>query len=289
MKRLSEPRVNDEQILTEMAGRAALSSHPYLRNSIGLVVGQYLSYCRLKGDVSLLGAPIAIDAKLATAMRGHYSNAVKGLEFIGMIRESVSPDVCPMCGSFGTSQVDHVAPKEEYPEYAFFSWNMVPACDCNNRKGTRYKGAGLGERVLHPYYDDILRDRLAYLRFSGDVSAPDIEVTIVDRYFNHPAVKYHVDSILKNTRVKTWAFKQWANLQRSPGNIIPGLRYSSGNITADVLDQLVRDELAAADENYQTPNNWTSMLMFGIVSNPQLVEHLTNKANQLRQQNNLVI
>lgn len=289
MKRLSEPGVNDEQILNEIAGRAALSSHPQLQNSLGLVVGQYLNYCHVKGDVSLLEAPIGMDVKLATAMRGHYNNAINGLEFIRKMRESMSPDVCPMCGSFGTSQLDHVAPKEEYPEYAFFSWNLVPACDCNTKKGTRYRGDGIGERVLHPYYDDILRDRLAYLRFYGDVDAPDIEVRVVDRYSNHPAVKYHVDTIIKKTRIKTWAFRQWANLQRAPGNLISGLRYSSGNLTADVLERFMHDELSAADENYQTPNNWTSMLMYGIVSNPTLVEHLTNTANRLRQHAGSVI
>jgi len=36
----------------------------------------------------------------------------------------------------------------------------VPACKCNSKRSTLLIGPNPGERILHPYYDDVLGERL---------------------------------------------------------------------------------------------------------------------------------
>lgn len=285
MKRLPEPNIDDATVINDLAQRERLSSHPMLRDSLNVIVNQYEAYGRVRGDVFNLNAPVAIEPALADAMRGHYSNAVNGLEFISAIRENSSPDVCPMCGSFGTSQVDHVAPKEEYPEYSFFSRNLVPACECNIKKGVLYRGVGIGERVLHPYYDDVMRERLMMLSFSGAGDSPDIEIQSLDLHAANPAVQFHLTNIIKKTKIKIWAIKQWANSQRTPINMFSGLRYRHGDIDFATLRDLILDELNSADDVYETPNNWKSMFMYGLSRHDESINFLVGKINDVRRSN----
>ncbi|UUZ55135.1 hypothetical protein LP419_04565 [Massilia sp. H-1] len=114
----------------------------------------------------------------------HYEGEIKGLEYIAKIRNEVRTDVCPLCGSTKPpGQVDHFIPKEDYPEFSFFIPNLVSACDCNLHKGKNYKGQINGERLLHPYFDRCMSERLIYLSFEGDVSSPDIKIKVMLNLF----------------------------------------------------------------------------------------------------------
>ncbi|MBF0116631.1 MAG: HNH endonuclease [Magnetococcales bacterium] len=66
---------------------------------------------------------------------------------------------CPLCGQRTVSTLDHVLPKAHYPVLAVTPSNLVPACmDCNKAKlATLPQRAE--EVALHPYYDDLGRDR----------------------------------------------------------------------------------------------------------------------------------
>jgi len=50
--------------------------------------------------------------------------------------------------------------KTDFPAFAIFGRNLVPACKCNSKRSTLLIGPNPGERILHPYYDDVLGERL---------------------------------------------------------------------------------------------------------------------------------
>ena len=56
-----------------------------------------------------------------------------------------------------TSTLDHYLPKEQNPQFAIFSENLVPACSrCNTLKRDKIVDEGIGVRLfLHPYFDNI--------------------------------------------------------------------------------------------------------------------------------------
>lgn len=80
---------------------------------------------------------------------------------MAMLRSALTQRIiaarCPFCGLSETSTLDHYLPKEQYPEFAIFSKNLIPSCStCNTRKSTLISDADTEVRLfLHPYFDEI--------------------------------------------------------------------------------------------------------------------------------------
>lgn len=97
-------------------------------------------------------APIAMPAATAEWIRQKYKTAPKSLslDWITAAREEHDLIACPMCGGTSVATLEHVLPKDDYPEFSVLSFNLVPSCDgCQRRrsnKGARYE-------FIHPYFD----------------------------------------------------------------------------------------------------------------------------------------
>lgn len=265
MKKLDLPLHDDVDAAQILSVNPRLKSYPLLSEHLAAITKRYSEYNEAEGNPWVLRGPLPLPTTLGDAMRAHYESAPTGLEFIAHMRYEASPDVCPMCGSFGTGTLDHLLPKSIYPEFAFFSHNLVPACSCNSLRGEHYQGLADDARTLHPYFDSCLRERLVYVRFSGSFDNPTtcIEVTHDGIPNNiYPALKYHIDTVLMKTGLLVWASRTWAKIQRDPETIL-------FNIPQDELDEqhildAVRARCKAADADYGTANNWLSMVLWGI-------------------------
>ena len=146
-------------------------------------------------------SPIPVGDELKNALLLHYDKPPIALGYIAELRKSASPDICPMCGSPNTGTLDHYLPKKMYPEFAIFSQNLVPACNCNSSRNDDVKGAAAGDRVLHPYFDDCMTQRLVTCSLTGDLNAPAIQlVAICGDIPERAAVIYHMEVVLKRTR-----------------------------------------------------------------------------------------
>lgn len=96
--------------------------------------------------------PLTIGPGLASWLREKYKTAPKSLmlDWIASVREDHDLVACPLCGGGGVVTLDHFLPEEDYPEYAVFSFNLVPSCDPCQRRRSR-KGSKF--HFLHPYFD----------------------------------------------------------------------------------------------------------------------------------------
>jgi hypothetical protein len=60
---------------------------------------------------------------------------------------------CPYCGVAQAHTIDHFLPQSKFPEFSFFSKNMVPACgQCNLGKRARWQSPRGHLRYPHPYF-----------------------------------------------------------------------------------------------------------------------------------------
>lgn len=282
MKKLDPIEIDDSAMLIDFAKREYLSSYPYLMLQLKEIIGQYEIYEKEKGNVLKLKNLNSINPLLARAMKNHYKNEVKGLEFISKIRNELSPEVCPMCGGpGGASEVDHVVPKEEFPELSFYSFNLVPACSCNNKKSTIYRG--YGERVLHPYFDNSLFHRIVCLEYSGDIETPLIEISPVVGFLSDRNVKFHISNILEKSLLKTWKIRTWSNFYRRPSSFLGQLKKARGVINNDDIKEYVDEKFNEYDEIYGTPNNWFSMMFYGLSKNKKFLSGVAKRENELRE------
>ena len=281
MRKLEMPLVDDIKSTTEIADNVKLrkTSYPHLKRVLPSILSCYQSYVAQSGN-ALSITPIRINSKLKEGLIKNYKGPPKTLSYIERIRKS-SPRVCPMCGSLKTGTLDHLLPKEDYPEFAVFSKNLVPACDCNSKRGTKSKNTATGARVLHPYFDDCLSDRQLSCEIvpRPNFSKADIRIS----YVNPQAVfinslKYNVDNIVLPSGILNWLSSQWDSLVDCPEMVVHTLPHRRLLNSAEVILYL-DDALKRYDRNHGTPNNWESIFVHGLIQSGGVVAWLLNRHN----------
>ncbi|MEO6965592.1 MAG: HNH endonuclease [Acidobacteriaceae bacterium] len=269
MKKITPLSIEDRQNISAMSRNRALSSYPVLKHFRGVIALAYKHYLATPGCAPSWH-PV-FPASLREAMKAHYRSECAPLEFIAYIRDKLSPGVCPVCGSSCAATVDHYLPKSSWPAYAFFSPNLIPACDqCNRKKGDIYCGSAPDERTIHPYFDVFLNQRLAIVKLTPPYSTPILEIVPHPSLTNATltTVKWHLENVVRKTSICATLGERWANMAREPMIILEGLQY--GATTQDALTR----KLSSLDSSYGTPNNWESMLIAGILNEPLAIQYL---------------
>lgn len=284
MKRIDPPAIDDIEELTFLADNKGLGSYPGLMNEYSRFLSQYNEYSKSGGNPWNM-VPLTISDHLKKALRTHYGSPPKGrLQFIKNYRRGLSPTLCLMCGGFGNGTLDHYLPKEDFPEYSFFSKNLVPACNCNSLRGRTVKGAAPPARVIHPYYDDFLADRLYQAVFQGEFSAPSISIEIIDK--NHPIfdiLKFHLDEVIINDSTQGWFEKYWSDLSQRPHDKLElVLPLSSQDLSAADLKVALERYRNHMDKDHDTPNNWLSIFYTGLMRDHDRLDQLAAVINSNR-------
>jgi hypothetical protein len=189
-----------------------------------------------------------------------------------------------MCGSLKTGTLDHIFPKNTFPEFSIFSKNLVPSCDCNSKRQESYIGMNRGERILHPYFDQGLNRRLIHATIIGtnvDFRTPilGLEVCISQADPLFAAVGYHLSQVILKTNVIAYLEDLWPKLLRFYEDFF---RLPAGNFSdADFL-HTVEDARDRYDRRHGTPNNWESMLFAGLTGNLNARAYLVREIRNQR-------
>jgi hypothetical protein len=287
MKPLSFPTIRDKVVLRRLSQNRRLHIYPRLHNHLIEILNQYLIYWTADGNASSANAPTpsAFDNNFKNALKGLFLSPPKEIQdHLSNIRNNISPEVCPMCGSLKTGSIDHILPKGTFAEFSIFSKNLVPACDCNIRRNESYRGDDDGGRVLHPYFDDGLDQRLIRAIITdvdGNYETPLISLEVCLNQ-DHPlfnAATFHLNAVVLKTTVISYLESMWPRLRRFPDDFfnLPTGQFSDADFHSAVV--AVRDML---DRRRSTPNNWESMLLSGLAANTPAEVYLANMIRQDR-------
>ena len=272
MKFIEPPLFSDLYALNKLSKNKKACSYPRLSYITQNINDQYVSYINYEGNPWQV-KPIGVNEPVKSQLIYHYDHPPKVLSQIDLIRKKLSPDICPVCGSLNPETVDHVLPKDVYPEYAFFTLNLVPACSCNTHKGEIYQGTNVGERGLHPYFDKIMLNRIVRCLISENLETPSITLEICCGDIpEKPAVEFHINNIVNKTNIINVMNKNWANLLRKPYTSLYLLPKPLN--TEQQLTTAINHTLNRYDTYYETPNNWFSIFFAGVYSNPNVVKWL---------------
>ena len=178
MNKVQLPAYDDSAAFDNLSNNKGLGSYPQLQPLVATVQAGYAQYVAVNGSPTLVQNQ-AISAAAAALLKGHYASPPADLAHITKMRESTEHLVCPMCGSMHSGTLDHYLPKNGYPIFSVFSKNLVPACKCNSKRSETLLGANPGERVLHPYFDDCLGERLVRARFEDLGEVPRVSVVLM--------------------------------------------------------------------------------------------------------------
>jgi hypothetical protein len=275
MKSLAPFPFNDHDTLVALSKNKRLHCVEELAQFAGQISIAYQSYDTSLGNILTVAAIPNFPDTLKESLKKLYKNPPKSLSVLDSIRRNHSPDVCPMCGSLGSSTLDHIFPQTSYPEFCLFTRNLVPACGCNDLRQDSAIGAA-GERVLHPYFDAVLSQRLICATFSGTFPAPSIGVAVCYTGNMVGPVNFHVREVVKKTNILNFLEKEWAKLLKMPDNV-PEIPQAAMNLPQ--LDDVLRRIVARHDIDYGTPNNWRSVLFAGILASPSAKNFLLTHLN----------
>lgn len=115
----------------------------------------------------------------ADALRGLYSYRAKKFKEL-KTKLTTTPqgrisNICPYCQLDTVGTLDHILPKQPFPEYSSMPWNLIPCCStCNSKKDDNWLDAGNKRCFINYYIDDI--PPIQYL--FADVSAVNGNVVI---------------------------------------------------------------------------------------------------------------
>jgi hypothetical protein len=183
-----------------------------------------------------------------------------------------------MCGSLKSGTLDHFLPKAVYPEFALFTKNLIPACDCNVARGEIYKGDANTKKLLHPYFDSCLTSRLIRANLQGDLLAPTISLTLCCGPIPQiESVQFHLEKVLEKTLVIKWLETKWVKLIQRPYVMLKTL--SHGQLLDSQVRTALLDSLNACDDEHGTPNNWYSFFYAGVLYSAGSVRWLTDRIN----------
>ena len=229
MKFIPPPPATDVLNLRALARNEDLDSYPELSGSFRDILGRYCVYRNENGNAKApaLSTALLLSAQLKPLLRNHYTHPPASIkQYLIDLRKRTSPDVCSMCGSPKSGELDHVFPKQDFAEFSVFTHNLVPACDCNGKRSTRFIGPGNGERVLHPYFDQVLTQRVVRALVEPseqqDYERPRISIFVIPQpgSAHYEAVNFHISNVLTNrvTDVRDHFDKTWPILVASRGS-----------------------------------------------------------------------
>lgn len=293
MKKLPLPTCNDESKLKALADNNGLASiSPQILHNTNAIKAQYQHYLQVRGNAWNI-IPNIITPALEKALLDSYSSRQDDeLKFMKNMRDT-NDNVCPMCGSKFPWSLDHVLPKAEYPEWAIFSKNLVPACTCNIKRGVALKGnSATKARVLHPYFDDTFETRQLSCLITTTNNFRYIKAEITYLQPNHPeleSIKYHVNKIVKASGIDKYLTRTlWGKMITQPSLAVSRL-YGEGTLNQDEVRALINKDLGWYDATTGTPNNWDSIFLHGILNSPNVLSFITRHHNQFVRNGGLVI
>ncbi|MCT4625692.1 hypothetical protein [Halodesulfovibrio sp.] len=282
MNKLPRPSVDDKKLIEDLANNTRLTrtTYPHLKEKLKEVIEQYQFYEDQCGNALQISNHIIPD-QLKNGLIKHYNSPPKSLTFIDNLRKS-SPDSCPMCGSFHSSTLDHLLPKENYPLWSIYSKNLVPACQCNSKRGETLLGNRTkGERVLHPYFDECLSLRIITCEITSNDQYKTVEIklkVLPIAHENQNAFEFHLKEIVCKSGLVEWLKNKWGKLYRKPSAYFHGIKGKQFD-NVENFKTFINDYREWTDENHGGKNNWDSILITGILSSDDIIEWLFNRHN----------
>ncbi len=265
MNRLDPPNFfDDEAALDALSLNRRLKCYPQLQAHVVAIKAGYQQYVAANGNATVVNN-VPLPATIQGHLKALYASPPADIAYIDQIRDESDANCCPMCGSFHSGTLDHLLPKTDYAAFAIFGRNLVPACKCNSKRTALLVGPNPGERILHPYYDDILRERLFVARFDDPGPVPRITLRLLldadDP--NIVAVRFHMANVVERTSILRHIRTSWTNLLRRPSLTAAELRNAPASLQE--LRDILSYELDRQDDTHGSRNNWLSVFISGLL------------------------
>ena len=157
MRHIQPPKVNDTTLLKRIIDAKQEPRKSSLNAIRAEVNTAYKEYSRNAPDLGHLSAAVLTDPQKEALIHAFDIETSPMAKLRVKLLKPVLLFKCPFCGIGESSTLDHYLPKQQKPQFAVFSKNLVPCCSvCNTRKSDLVIDKATDVRMfLHPYFDDV--------------------------------------------------------------------------------------------------------------------------------------
>lgn len=257
MRHVPKPATCQSASVAETTRQKDLRSYPHLLK-FGLRVARAAARYDAHQGNPLVIRPARLTATEKEELLHLYKSPPKKLDYIEDMRAGLAGETCPMCGGQDPVTLDHFLPRATHTEFALLSYNLVPACACNSKRGRVVADAAHGTRILHPYYDACMNQPLFTCDFSPDDHAPTFAIRLLLAQ-DHPQranVGFHVQNVVLKTSFRTFLGKRWQRLKELPDDMLFGNRPHRDSM-ARFKSYL--DDLCASKARLEGANAWETV------------------------------
>jgi len=155
MYNITPPQCNNREDYHRISGHR----NPVVKDRLFGLSAQVMSaYAKFQANALICAptAPLPLQSEDAQILRNNYNTLDKGKPCAD-IREDIlaSADLgqCPYCRLNDATTLDHILPKDRYPEFSVLRSNLAPCCrDCNSAKELALRGNSVNDH-LNIYFD----------------------------------------------------------------------------------------------------------------------------------------
>lgn len=272
MKNISPKTIDNIRVIEEITKN---KKGKKIEDSIDIISQQYLKYAEKKGNPWELDR--LVDNKCKDILIHYFDNPCQGMGYIEKIRNKLSPNICPMCGSLSSGTVDHYLPQSTHPDWALYSFNLVPACKCNSGRGNSVKGNDDIQRVIHPYHDSGLNNKIIDIIISEDNDTYHLDIQpCLEHQIRKEIIDYHIEVVVNRSQIKNWMHNYLSSLLKTPRELLYTLP-REGDVKIEELTKCIREIIEHKRAEFGTDNNWYSLLLCGVIKNEDLLKKIAKK------------
>ena len=163
---LFPPIINGLKVFDNIISSRSIGSKTLLNGIRSNVAKTYNDYFEHSGNGMLL-SPLNLADELKKKLRENFRYLGKDRSY-SFLRDEILASArfgcCPYCNVGPVGSLDHVLPRNVYPEFTVLAQNLVPACDACNRKKGQTCFYTDKKNLMHPYYVHIPTDAILFAR-----------------------------------------------------------------------------------------------------------------------------
>jgi hypothetical protein len=175
---------------------------------------------------------------------------------------------CPYCLLNTISSFDHYLPKEMFPEYSVYGFNLMPCCSlCNEKKSCKFLESGK-RQFINLYYDNIPTENFLHVNIAIRNDTPVIAYYLDSSVSD--LIREHFKKLDLLTRYAESAYTVISEVK----NTLYVFRSNSLEEARDFMRKIVmRDELM------YSKNYWKVVLYEGLLAKSSILQDLYNSLN----------
>lgn len=272
MRRLDAPKTDDVLALNLLSNRGKHCEAVVARRMD--ISQHYDIYQQAQGNPWLLSVTTAFN-DIKPSLHSLYEKPPLHFEHINELRHSTQGS-CPVCGGAAAATLDHYLPKEFFPQFSLYSRNLVPACHrCNHMKGMQYQGALIGERGVHPYFDDFAAGQVLGALFEAPWQAPKLTIIPINVTGDELlAVQWQIKNVIVRAGIENTLRGLWGRLVQNPQR---ALRLTQSPATSAELVQLLMETADGVAHMNMSANDWNAVFYHGIATSPGAAAYVMTK------------